>query len=119
MTDYKEIIGWVFGATIAVAWISFALLGPGNMIFLVVALSITIICGTLSGAFTALGRDKIEYKEAIGWVFGAVIPVAWIIYALLGSGNMVLLVVALTVTILCGTISGGLIALSKKLAFIQ
>ena len=114
MVDSKEVIGWLFGATIPVAWIVYALLGPANMLLLVVALSITILCGTISGAFIALGQDKIEYKEAIGWVSGAIIPVSWIIFAILGPGNMVLLVVALAVTILCGTISGGLIALSKK-----
>ena len=114
MVDYKEIIGWVFGTTIPVAWIVYALLDPANMVLLVVALSITILCGTLSGAFVSLGRDKVEYKEAISWVFGATIPVAWLIFALLGPGNMVLLVVAIAITILCGTISGGLIALSKN-----
>ena len=58
MDDYKELVGWVFGAIIPVAWISYAILGPGNMIFLVIALAITILCGTLSGGFIALSKKK-------------------------------------------------------------
>ena len=59
-------------------------------------------------------EDLVDYKEVVGWVLGAAIAVAWISYALLGSGNMVFLVVALSFTILLGTLSGGLIALSTK-----
>ena len=113
MVDIKEVVGWMFGAAIAVAWIAFAILGAGNMVFLVVALGITILCGTLSGGLIALSRDQIDSREAIGWALGAVIPVAWISYAILDPGNMVLLVVALAITILCGTLAGGLIALNK------
>jgi membrane protease YdiL (CAAX protease family) len=114
LTDYKEVIGWILGASIAVVWISFALLGPGNMLFLVVAISLTILLGTLSGGFIALGTNKSELKEVIGWMAGAGIAVAWIYYALLDPGSMVLLVIAISLSILLGTISGGLIALSKK-----
>ncbi len=114
MTDVKEVVAWVLGACIAVVWIGFALLGPGNMLFLVIAISITIMCGTASGGFMAISRNKAENKEVIGWVFGASIAVAWIGFALLGPGNMISLFVALALTILFGTISGGLIALSRK-----
>jgi len=58
--------------------------------------------------------DLVDYKEVIGWVAGAAIAVVWISFALLSPGNMVLLVIAISLTILLGTISGGLIALSKK-----
>ena len=56
MVDYKEVIGWILGAAIAVVWISFALLGPGNMVFLVIAISLTILLGTLSGGLIALSK---------------------------------------------------------------
>jgi len=114
LVDYKEVIGWLLGAGIPVAWIAWALLTPGNMVGLVVALAITILFGTASGGLIALSQDKIDWKEAIGWLLGASIAVAWIAWALIEPGNMVGLVVALAITILFGTASGGLIALSKK-----
>jgi len=114
LVDYKEVIGWLLGASIAVVWISYALLGLGNILFLVVALTLTILFGTSSGGLIALSKKKNDYKEVIGWLLGAAIAVAWISYALLGPGNMVFLVVAIALTILLGTLSGGLITLSKK-----
>ena len=114
MVDYKEILGWLLGAAIAVVWISYALLGAGNTVFLVVAISLTILLGTLSGGLIALSKKKNDYKEVVGWLLSAVIPVVWISYALLGAGNTVFLVVAISLTILLGTLSGGLLALSKK-----
>lgn len=114
MVDYKEVIGWMLGAAIAVVWIAYALLGPGNMVFLVVAIDLTILLGTLSGGLIALSKKTIDYKEAIAWLLGAAIPVAWISWALLGPGNLVFLVIAIALTILLGTLSGGLISLSKK-----
>jgi len=114
LVDYKEVIGWLLGATIAVVWISFALLGAGNIVFLAVAISLTILLGVSSGGVIALSKKKNDYKEVIGWLLGAAIPVAWISYALLGPGDMVFLVVAIALTILLGTLSGGLIALDKK-----
>ena len=113
MVDYKEVIGWLLGAVIAVVWISFALLGPGNMVFLVVAISLTILLGVSSGGLIALSKKKNDYKEVIGWLLGAVIAVVWISFALL-YGDTISLVVAISLTILLGTLSGGLIALSKK-----
>jgi hypothetical protein len=112
--DYKEVIGWILGAAIAIVWIAFGLLGAGNMLFLVVALALTIILGTASGGLIAISKNKSDYKEVIGWLCGASIAVSWITYALLDPGNMILLVVALALTILLGTIAGGLIALNKK-----
>lgn len=114
LVEYKEVIGWLLGAAIAVVWISYALLGAGNMLFLVVAISLTILLGVSSGGLIALSKKKNDCKEVIGWLSGASIAVVWISYALLGPGNMVFLVVALALTILLGTLSGGLIALSKK-----
>ena len=114
MVDYKEVIGWMLGAAIAVVWIAFALLGARNIVFLVVAISLTILLGTASGGLIAISTKKNDYKEVIGWVLGASIGVAWISFALLGAGNMMFLVVAISLTILLGTFSGGLIALSKK-----
>ncbi len=114
MYNYKRLVGELLGAAIAVVWISYALLGLGNMVFLVVAIALTILLGTLSGGLIALSKKKIDYKELIGWLLGAVIAVAWISYALLGPGDMVFLVVALSLTILLGTLSSGLIALSRK-----
>lgn len=114
MVDYKEVIGWLFGAGIAVVWISFALLGAANLVFLAVAISLTILFGTASGGLIAISKNKASYKDVIGWLLGAGIAVAWIIWALVTPGNMIGLVVALTITILFGTLSGGLIALSQK-----
>lgn len=114
LVDYKEVIGWMLGAAIAVVWIAFALLGAGNIVFLVVAISLNILLGTASGGLIAISTKKNDYKEVIGWVLGASIGVAWISFALLGAGNMMFLVVAISLTILLGTFSGGLIALSKK-----
>jgi hypothetical protein len=114
LVDYKKIVGEMLGAVIAVAWIVWALLFPGNMVGLVVALAITILCGTLSGGLISVSANKIDYKEAVGWVLGAAIAVAWIAWAILCPGNMIGLVVALVITILFGTLSGALISQSKK-----
>ena len=114
LVDYKEVIGWLLGAAIAVVWISYALLGAGCMVFLVVAISLTILLGTASGGLIAISKEKNDWKEVVGWLLGAAIPVGWISWALLDPGNMVLLVVAIALSILLGTASGGLLALSKK-----
>jgi len=115
LTDIKEIIGWVLGASIGVVWIAFALLGAGNMMFLAVAISLTILLGTSSGGLIAISKKESDYKEVIGWLLGAAVAVPWVSFALLGLlGNMVFLFVAIALTILLGTVSGGLIALSKK-----
>ena len=55
LVDYKEVIGWLLGAAIAVVWISFALL-YGDTVSLVVAISLTILMGTLSGGLIALSK---------------------------------------------------------------
>ncbi|UCC19478.1 MAG: hypothetical protein JSV62_15475, partial [Promethearchaeota archaeon] len=70
--------------------------------------------GTASGGFIAISQDKASCKDVIGWLLGASIAVAWIIWALVTPGDMVGLVIALAITILFGTLSGGLIALSSK-----
>ena len=114
MVDSKKLVGELLGAFIAVAWITWALLWPGDMVGLVIALAITILCGTLVGGLFAISENKIDYLEAVGWVLGAAIGVTWITWAILWPGDMVGLVVALTITILCGTLAGGLIGTSKK-----
>ena len=110
----KTLIGELLGAAIAVVWIAFAFLGAGNSLFLVVAISLTILLGTLSGGFIALSKKEVDYKEVLGWLFGAAIGVVWVAYALLDPGNMMFLVVAISLTILFGVLSGGLIQLSSK-----
>ena len=114
MYNYKRLIGELLGASIAVTWIAWALLWPGNMVGLVVALDLTILLGTLSGGLIALSTNKNDFKEVVGWVLGASIAIAWITWALLCPGNTVGLVVAIAITILLGTLSGGLISLSNK-----
>jgi len=63
MVEYKEVIGWMLGASIGVVWISFALLysmlgyWEGRM-FLVAAISLTILLGTLSGGLLSLSGKK-------------------------------------------------------------
>ncbi|MGB5910079.1 MAG: hypothetical protein WBH31_02680 [Promethearchaeia archaeon] len=59
-------------------------------------------------------EDLVDYKEVLGWLSGAAIAVVWISYALLSAGNTMFLVVAISLTILLGTLSGGLIKLSTK-----
>ena len=58
--NYKRLIGEMLGAAIAVVWISFALLGAGNMVFLVVAISLTILLGVLSGGLIKLSTKTQE-----------------------------------------------------------
>lgn len=114
MYNVKTLVGELLGAVIAVVWIAFALLGAGNMVFLVFAISVTILLGTLSGGLIALSKKEIDYKKVLSWLFGASIAVVWIAYAMLWPRDMVFLVVAISLTILFGVISGGLIKLSSK-----
>lgn len=114
MYNKKTLIGEILGALIAVVWISFALLGAGNMYFLTAAICLTILLGTLSGGLIAVSKKESDYKEILGWLFGASIGVVWIIYALLYPGSMIMLVVAISLSILFGVLSGGLIQLSSK-----
>ena len=93
---------------------AFAFLGAGNMLFLVVAISLTILLGTLSGGLIALSKKEVDFKEVLGWLFGASIGVVWVAYALLDPSNMMFLVVAISLTIVFGVVSGGLIKLSAK-----
>jgi hypothetical protein len=60
---YKMLLGQLFGAAIAVVWISWALLGAGNMVFLVVAISLTILLGILSGGLIKLSRTQENTKS--------------------------------------------------------
>ena len=114
MYDVKRLVGEILGAAIAVVWIIFAFFGAGNMIFLAIAISLTILLGTISGGLFAMGEDKKNWKEILGWFFGACIAVAWICFALIAPGDMVFLVVAISLTILFGVLSGGLIKLSTN-----
>lgn len=114
MYNYKRLLGELFGAAIAVVWILFAFLGVGNMVFLAVAISLTIMFGILSGGFLEMGNKAIDYKQLLGWLFGGAIGVVWICFAIIAPGDMVFLVVAISLTILFGVISGGLVKLSSK-----
>jgi len=111
MYSYKRLAGELCGAAIAVVWIAWALLAPGNMVFLVVAIALTILFGVLAGG---LLREDVSYKRITGELCGAAIAVVWIAWALLAAGDMVFLVVALILTILLGVLSGGLIKLSAE-----
>ena len=114
MYNFKRLLGELFGAAIAVVWIFFAILGAGSMVFLAVAISLTIIFGVLSGGFLGMSNKEIDYKQLLGWLFGGAIGVVWICFALIAPGDMVFLVVAISLTILFGVISGGFIKLSTK-----
>jgi hypothetical protein len=114
MYNYKRLFGEISGAVIAIVWISFGILGAGNLVFLVVAISLTILLGTLSGGLIALSEEKVDNKEIIGWLLGATIAIVWISFGILGAGNLVFLVVAISLTILLGVLSGGLIKLSSE-----
>jgi hypothetical protein len=114
MYDAKKLVGELLGVAIAVVWISFAFLGAGSSLFLVVAISLTILFGTLSGGLIAVSNKEVDYRAVLGWFFGAAIPVAWISYALLAAGDTVFLVVAISLTLVFGVLSGGLIKLGTK-----
>ena len=114
MYNIKTLLGEIFGALIAVVWISFAFFGAGNMYFLTAAICLTILLGTLSGGLIAVSKKEVDFKEVLGWVFGASIGVVWIIFALLYSWSMMFLVIAISLTIVFGVLSGGLIKLSAK-----
>jgi hypothetical protein len=113
MVDSKKLIADLLGAVIAVAWVTWAILFPGNMLGLVIALAITILGGTLSGGLYGISANKNDYKEVLGWLLGASIGVAWITWALLCPGNMVGLVICIAISIIFGTLSGGV--LGKKI----
>jgi hypothetical protein len=112
--NYKRLIGELSGAAIAVVWIAFALLARGNLVFLVIAIDLTLLLGTLSGGLIGLSKKEINYKEIIVWLLGVSIGVTWITWAILFPGDMLGLVVAISLTILFGVLSGGLNKLSKK-----
>ncbi|MFX1402404.1 MAG: hypothetical protein ACFE8V_14295 [Promethearchaeota archaeon] len=82
--------------------------------FLAVAISLTILFGVLSGGFIALSKKEVDYKVVLGWLFGAAIAVVWIIFALIAPGDLLFLVVAISVTIIFGVLSGGLIKLGTN-----
>ena len=57
MENWKEIIGALLGAGIAVTWVSLALLQLlSNRLFLAIAISLTILLGTTSGMFYASSK---------------------------------------------------------------
>ena len=114
MYNYKRLVGELLGAAIAVVWIAFALLGSGDRLFLVVAISLTILFGVISGGLIGLSKKKNDYKEVLGWLLGASIGVVWVAYALLDPSNMIFLVVAISLTLVFGVLSGGLIKLSAN-----
>jgi len=58
--NYKRLVGELLGAAIAIVWICYALITPGNMVFLAVAISLTILLGVLSGGFLKLSKEDKE-----------------------------------------------------------
>jgi hypothetical protein len=61
--NYKRLVGELLGALIAVVWICFAFLVVlfGNvLVFLMIAISLTIILGVLSGGFLKLSKQDEE-----------------------------------------------------------
>ena len=116
LENWKEVVGALLGAGIAVAWVSFALLGLlSNRMYLAIAIALTILLGTLSGMLYASSKEKVDWKQAVGALLGAAIAVVWVSFAITGLlSDMVFLVVAIALTILLGTLSGGLYALSAK-----
>ena len=63
MYNIKTLIGEILGAAIAVVWIAFAFLGRGSRLFLVVAISLTILLGTVSAGLIALSKKEVDYKK--------------------------------------------------------
>jgi len=122
--NYKRLVGELLGASIAVVWICFAFLVVliGNvLLFLAIAISLTILLGVLSGGFLKLSKKDEEnkevlynYKRLVGELLGASIAVVWICWALLVPGNLLFLAIAVSLTIILGVLSGGLLKLSKQ-----
>ena len=61
--DYKKLLGELLGAAIAVVWICYALIAPGDMLFLVVAISLTILFGVISGGLIKLSANTKEVNN--------------------------------------------------------
>ena len=56
----KRLVGELFGACIAIVWVCYALIAPDNMVFLAVAISLTILFGVLSGGLMKLSAEAKE-----------------------------------------------------------
>ncbi|TFG23651.1 MAG: hypothetical protein EU529_06835 [Promethearchaeota archaeon] len=91
------------------------------MLLLAVAISLTILLGVLSDGFLKLSKkdeenkeDLYNYKRLVGDLLGASIAVVWVCWALLVPGNLFLLAIAISLTILLGVLSGGFLKLSKN-----
>ena len=65
MYNSKTLIGELLGVAIAVVWIAFAFLGAGNMLFLVVVISLTILLGTLSGGLYGISKKAKQSAKTI------------------------------------------------------
>ena len=115
MENWKEIIGALLGACIAVVWVSFALLGLlSYRLYLAIGVGLSILLGTISGMLYASSKEAVDWKQAAGAVLGSAIAVAWVSWALVTPGDIVGLVIAIAITIIFGTLSGGLYSLSEK-----
>jgi hypothetical protein len=113
MYNFKRLLGELFGAVIAVVWILFAFLGTGSLVFLAVAISLTILFGVLASGLIRSSSMGGDYKRLLGELFGAGIAVVWIYFALIAPSDILFLVVAISLTILFGVLAGGLIKLGK------
>jgi len=58
--NYKTLVAELLGAGVPVVWICWALLVPGNLLFLSIAISLTILLGVLSGGFLKLSKNDQE-----------------------------------------------------------
>ena len=65
MYNYKKLVGELFDAAIAVVWMIFALIDPGNMVTLVIATCLTILFGVLSGGFLKLSAETNKSVKTI------------------------------------------------------
>lgn len=60
MYNSKRLIGKLLGACIAIVWVCYALIAPENMVFLAVAISLSILFGVLSGGLLKLSAEPKE-----------------------------------------------------------
>jgi uncharacterized protein YacL len=64
MNTWKEIIGAILGVLIAVLWVSYAVIAPGSMLFLAIAIVGTIILGILTGGLYAMAKKEKSNQNA-------------------------------------------------------
>ena len=58
MENWKEVIGALFGVLIGVVWLGYVLIGPGDIMFLFVAIALTMVFGTISGGLYSISAQS-------------------------------------------------------------